>query len=75
MQSRPGEADEKTIPDFGREPVGFGQPNRLKVQLIDMRYFAGTTAEESAAALSILVHVVRHELRLAQAWLRREIAG
>ena len=46
----------------------------LKVQLIEMRYFGGMTAEESAEALSLSVHVVRRELRLAQAWLRKEIA-
>ena len=46
----------------------------LKVQLIEMRYFGGMTAEESAAALSMSVHVVRRELRFAQAWLRKEIA-
>jgi len=45
----------------------------LKVQLIEMRYFGGMTAEESAAALSISVHVVRRELRFAQAWLRKEM--
>jgi RNA polymerase sigma-70 factor, ECF subfamily len=46
-----------------------------KAQLIEMRYFGGMTAEESAAALSISVHVVHHELRLAQAWLHKEMAG
>jgi len=46
-----------------------------KGQLIEMRYFGGMTAEESAMALSLPVHVVRRELRLAQAWLRKEIAG
>jgi RNA polymerase sigma factor (TIGR02999 family) len=46
----------------------------LKVQLIEMRYFGGMTAEESAAALSISVHLVRRELRFAQAWLRKEMA-
>jgi RNA polymerase sigma-70 factor (ECF subfamily) len=47
----------------------------MKVQLIEMRYFGGMTAEESAAALSISVHVVRRELRIAQAWLHKELAG
>lgn len=47
----------------------------LKVQLIEMRYFGGMTAEESAAALSMSVSVVRRELRLAQAWLHKEMAG
>jgi len=46
-----------------------------KGQLIEMRYFGGMTAEESATALSIPVHVVRRELRMAQAWLRKEMAG
>jgi RNA polymerase sigma factor (TIGR02999 family) len=50
------------------------QIDELKVQLIDMRYFSGMTAEESAEALSLSVHTVRRELRLAQAWLRKELA-
>ena len=41
--------------------------------LIEMRYFGGMTAEESAAVLGKSVHVVRHDLRLAQAWLRRKL--
>ena len=43
----------------------------LKGQLIEMRYFGGLTAEESSAALTIPVHIVRRELRLAHAWLRK----
>jgi RNA polymerase sigma factor (TIGR02999 family) len=46
-----------------------------KSRLVEMRYFAGMTAEESAIALSIPVHQVRRDLRLAEAWLRREIAS
>jgi RNA polymerase sigma-70 factor (ECF subfamily) len=46
----------------------------LKVQLIEMRYFGGMTAEESATVLSMPVPAVRRELRLAQAWLHREMA-
>lgn len=46
-----------------------------KGQLIEMRFFGGMTAEESAAALSIPVHTVRRELRLAHAWLRQEMSG
>jgi DNA-directed RNA polymerase specialized sigma24 family protein len=38
-----------------------------------MRYFAGMTAEESAEFLNMSVHVVRREIRLAQAWLRKEM--
>ncbi|SRR5579883_1702803 len=51
-----------------------GRNDPLKVRLIEMRYFGGMTAEESAEALSISVHVVRRELRVAQAWLKKELA-
>lgn len=43
-------------------------------RLIEMRYFGGMTAEETAEALALSVHVVRHDLRFAQAWLRRKLA-
>jgi len=45
----------------------------LQGRLIEMRFFAGMTAEESSTALGIPVHVVRRKLRLAQAWLRKEM--
>jgi RNA polymerase sigma-70 factor (ECF subfamily) len=51
------------------------QTDARKGKLIEMRYFGGMTAEETSTALSIPVHLVRRELRLAQAWLRREMAG
>jgi RNA polymerase sigma factor (TIGR02999 family) len=42
-------------------------------RLIEMRYFGGMTAEETAEALGMSAHVVRHDLRYAQAWLRRKL--
>ena len=44
-------------------------------RLIEMRYFGGMTAEETADVLGQSVHIVRHDLRLAQAWLRRKLSG
>ncbi len=41
---------------------------------IEMQYFGGMTAEEIAQATGRSVHIVRHELRFAQAWLRREMS-
>ena len=49
--------------------------NERFARLIEMRYFGGMTAEEAAEALGISVHVVRHELRFAQAWLRKRLAS
>jgi RNA polymerase sigma-70 factor (ECF subfamily) len=43
--------------------------------LIEMRFFAGMTAEETATARSESVHVIRHDLRYAQARLRRIMDG
>jgi DNA-directed RNA polymerase specialized sigma24 family protein len=40
-----------------------------------MRYFGGMTAEEIAEAVGRSVHIARHDLRYAQAWLRRKLAG
>jgi RNA polymerase sigma factor (TIGR02999 family) len=42
-------------------------------RLIEMRYFGGMTAEETAEVLGESVHVVRHDLRYGHAWLRRKL--
>ena len=74
------------IPDLGGQPdetllamdealSRLAAADPLKEKLVEMRYFGGKTAEESAAVLSISVHVVRRELRLATAWLQKEMAG
>jgi RNA polymerase sigma factor (TIGR02999 family) len=47
--------------------------NGALAQVIEMHYFGGMTAEEAAVAAGRSVHVVRHELRLARAWLLREL--
>jgi RNA polymerase sigma factor (TIGR02999 family) len=51
-----------------------GREDPRLVALIEMRFFAGMTAEETAEARSESVHVVRHDLRYAQARLRRIIS-
>jgi len=45
-----------------------------KARLIEMRYFGGLTIEECALALSMSVSEVRREVRVAQAWLQRELS-
>ncbi len=44
-----------------------------KAKLIEMRFFGGMTAEESAEVLGLPVEKIRSELRIAQAWLKREL--
>jgi RNA polymerase sigma factor (TIGR02999 family) len=61
--------------DLDRALDALAQEDQLLAQLIEMRYFGGMTAEETAEALDRSVYVVRHDLRLAQAWLRRKLSS
>ena len=47
--------------------------NPQPAQVVEMRYFGGMTAVETAAVVGRSVHVVQHELRFAHAWLRRRL--
>jgi RNA polymerase sigma factor (TIGR02999 family) len=51
------------------------QHDPLEARLVEMRYFGGLTAEESAAAVNLETPAVRRHLRLAEAWLRREMGA
>jgi RNA polymerase sigma-70 factor, ECF subfamily len=73
------------IPDWGPQPdrsllalndalQWLEETDPTKGQLIEMRYFGGMTAEESSIALSMPTYMVRRELRLAQALLRKKMA-
>jgi RNA polymerase sigma factor (sigma-70 family) len=45
-----------------------------QVQIVQMRYFAGMTIEETAQALDISEATVKREWTLARAWLKRELS-
>ena len=45
----------------------------LKAQLVEMRFFGGMTAEDSAEVLKITPVQVRRHLRVGQAWLQRAL--
>jgi len=44
-------------------------------RVVECRYFAGYTNEETAEALEVSVITVKRAWRLAQAWLARELTG
>jgi len=50
-----------------------GRQDTLMARLIELRYFGGLTIDESAVVVNLPVSEVRRELKLAQAWLRREL--
>jgi len=69
-----GEGLEKfQILDLDRALQGLARENPALAQIIEMHYFAGMTAEEVAAVVGRTAEAVRHDIRLARAWLRREL--
>jgi RNA polymerase sigma factor (TIGR02999 family) len=77
--------DFDAIPDLGsekaRETVALDDAlNALekidprKVQVIEMRFFAGLTAEEIATVLDVSPNTVLRDWRLAKSWLLREMS-
>jgi RNA polymerase sigma factor (TIGR02999 family) len=50
--------------------AAFGQ---RRVDVVMLRYFAGLSVEETAAALGVSEGTVKNEWRFARAWLRREL--
>jgi RNA polymerase sigma factor (TIGR02999 family) len=60
--------------DLHRALETLERENAALSQVIELHYFGGLTADEVAAAVGRSVHIVRHDLRLARAWLRRELA-
>lgn len=73
VQEEDGRRDVKVL-DLHAALERLEREHGAMAQVVEMHYFAGMTAEETAAATARSVHVVRHELRLARAWLRRELA-
>jgi RNA polymerase sigma factor (TIGR02999 family) len=67
-------AEQMELLDLDRALEALAHEDKSLAQLVEMRYFGGMTAEETAEALVQSVHVVRHDLRLAQAWLRRTLS-
>jgi RNA polymerase sigma-70 factor, ECF subfamily len=45
----------------------------FKSRIVEMRFFGGMTAEEISACVNVPVYTVHRQLRLAQAWLRKEV--
>jgi len=61
--------------DLDRALQALARENSSLAHIIEMHYFAGMTAEEVAAVVDRSSEAVRHDIRLARAWLRRELGG
>lgn len=49
--------------------------DQRKSELVELLFFGGLTYDEAAEALKISPATVHRELRMAKAWLRRELSG
>jgi RNA polymerase sigma factor (TIGR02999 family) len=55
--------------------TAFASVDQEQARFVELRFYAGMTAEEIAALTGNSVHRVRHGLRHALAWLHREVNG
>ena len=53
--------------------IALAELDERKCRVIELRYFGGLSAEETAEALGISLATVGRELRMAEAWLHREM--
>ena len=53
--------------------ISLGQHDRRKAQIIELLFFGGLTYDECAAVLNISAATVYRELKMAKAWLYREL--
>jgi RNA polymerase sigma factor (TIGR02999 family) len=44
-----------------------------QARILELKYFGGMTAEDTADLLGVTVHVVNRRMRMARAWLRRQM--
>lgn len=66
--------DPATLLDLNLALEQLAASNPELARVVELYYFGGLTAEEIALVVSQTVHVVRHDLRAARAWLRRELS-
>jgi RNA polymerase sigma factor (TIGR02999 family) len=66
-------ADELAAIDEALERLAHGSPRAARV--VECRFFAGLTLQETADALDISMKTVQRDWMLAQAWLRKEVAA
>jgi RNA polymerase sigma-70 factor, ECF subfamily len=75
LEVKSGEALELVdLIELDRAMQELAAENETLAKMIEMHYFGGLTAEQMAEATGRSVHVVRHDMRYAQAWLRRKLS-
>jgi len=65
--------DSPELLDLNRALDGLGALDPTKVQLVELRYFLGCTADETASLMNISKATVDRELKFIKSWLYRRI--
>ena len=73
--SLPAAAEEVDLEVLDDALARLAQVDPQAVRVVELRYFAGLTLEETAAVLGISTATVKRDWALARAWLYRELAG
>jgi RNA polymerase sigma factor (TIGR02999 family) len=69
------EAQNVDLLALDRALEALGLVDERKCRVIEMRFFAGLTVEETAEALRVSPDTVKRDWRLAKLWLLRELEG
>ncbi|HXW03882.1 MAG TPA: sigma-70 family RNA polymerase sigma factor [Vicinamibacterales bacterium] len=70
----PAARESHQVLEIDRALTKLASVNERLARLVECRYFAGLTEEETAAALGMSVRTAQREWFKAKAWLRRELA-
>jgi len=65
--------DSPELLDLNRALDELGALDAYKVQLVELRYFLGCTAEETASVMQVSKSTVDRDLRFTKSWLYRRI--
>ncbi len=66
-------AEHVQLLDLHRALDALAEEDQSLARIVEMKYFGGMTAEETANALGQSQHEVRQDLLFAEAWLRRKL--
>ena len=61
--------------DLNRALDELGTLDAQKVQMVELRYFLGCTAEETASLMGVSKATVDRELRFVKSWLYKRIGA
>lgn len=73
--SAPAESDATDLLALDQALTKLEALDARKAKVVSLRYFAGLSVDETAAALDISPSTVKNEWSFARAWLHRELSG